>query len=105
MFVPEEIFYEKAIKSYELGIQLLKKFENVPKKIIESHNNIDELKNKSNKDFPILKKKLIIGVRKTHKYSPNHKVSDFLVPYTSSRLHSVLSLLLSSLPLQQMLLS
>ena len=105
MFVPEEIFYEKAIKSYELGIQLLKKFDNIPKKVIESHNNIDELKNKPNKDFPILKKKLIIGVRKTHKYSPNHKVSDFLVPYTSSRLYSILSLLLSSLSFQQMLLS
>ena len=100
MFVPEEIFYEKAIKSYELGIQLLKKFDNIPKKVIESHNNIDELKNKSNKEFPILKKKLIIGVRKTHKYSPNHKVSDFLVPYTSSRLYSILSLLLSSLSFQ-----
>lgn len=98
MFVPEEIFYEKSIKSYELGIQLLKKFENVPKKVIETHNNIDELRNKSNKDFPILKKKLIIGVRKTHKYSPNHKVSDFLVPYTSSRLHCLLLILLSCLP-------
>lgn len=97
MFIPEEIFYEKAIKSYELGINLLKKFENVPKKIIDSHNSIDELRNKSNKDFPILKKKLIIGVRKTHKYSPNHKVSDFLVPYTSSRLHSLLFILLFSL--------
>lgn len=99
MFIPEEIFYEKSIKSYELGIQLLKKFENVPKKVIETHNNIDELRNKSNKDFPILKKKLIIGVRKTHKYSPNHKVSDFLVPYTSSRLHCFLFILLSSLSL------
>jgi spore photoproduct lyase len=97
MFKPEEIYYEKSIKSYDLGIQLLKKYENVPKKVIENHNNIEELRNKSNKDFPILKKKLIIGVRKTHKYSPNQKVSDFLVPYTSSRLHSVLFVLLFSL--------
>lgn len=84
MFKPEEIYYEKSIKSYDLGIQLLKKYEEIPKKIIDTHNNIEELRNKSNKDFPLLKKKLIIGVRKTHKYSPNHKVSDFLVPYTSS---------------------
>ena len=97
MFLPDEIFYEKSIKSYELGIQLLKKFEKVPKKVIETHNNIEELRNKSNKDFPILKKKLIIGVRKTHKYSHNHKVSDFLVPYTSSRMHSILLILLFSL--------
>ena len=26
----------------------------------------------------------MVGVRKTHKYAPNHKVSDWLVPYTSS---------------------
>ena len=31
-----------------------------------------------------MKQNLIIGVRKTHKFVPNHKVSDFLVPYTSS---------------------
>lgn len=98
MFVPEEIYYEKAIKSYDLGIQLLKKFEKIPQKVIDTHNNIDELRNKPNKDFPILKKKLIIGVRKTHKYSPNNKVSDFLVPYTSSRLYSILFVLLFSLP-------
>ena len=31
-----------------------------------------------------MKRNLIIGVRKTHKFVPNHKTSDFLVPYTSS---------------------
>ena len=84
MFIPDEIYYEKGIKGYELGISLLKKYPNVPKKIIESHNNIEELRKKPNTEFSNLKKKLIIGIRKTHKYSPNHKVSDFLVPYTSS---------------------
>ena len=84
MFIPDEIYYEKGIKGYELGISLLKKYPNVPKKIIESHNIIEELRKKPNTEFSNLKKKLIIGIRKTHKYSPNHKVSDFLVPYTSS---------------------
>ena len=84
MFIPDEIYYEKSIKSYELGIALLKKYSNVPKIVIENHNNIEELRKKPNTEFSNLKKKLIIGVRKTHKYSPNHKVSDFLVPYTSS---------------------
>ena len=37
-----------------------------------------------NKNFPKLKRNLIIGTRKTHKFVPNHKTSDFLVPYTSS---------------------
>ena len=31
-----------------------------------------------------MKRNLIIGTRKTHKYVENHKVSDYLVPYTSS---------------------
>ena len=31
-----------------------------------------------------MKKNLIIGIRKTHKFIENHKVSDYLVPYTSS---------------------
>ena len=84
MFIPDEIYYEKSIKSYELGIALLKKYSNVPKIVIENHNNIDELRKQPNTEFSNLKKKLIIGVRKTHRYSPNHKVSDFLVPYTSS---------------------
>lgn len=100
MFKPDEIFYEKAIKGYDLGIQLLKQYPDIPKTIIESHNNIESLRNKSNSEFSNLKRKLVIGVRKTHKYSPNHKVSDFLVPYTSSRMYSCMLILLSSLSLQ-----
>lgn len=51
---------------------------------IESHNNIESLRTRENADFPRLKRVLVIGTRKTHKYVENHKVSDFLVPYTSS---------------------
>lgn len=100
MFKPDEIFYEKAIKGYDLGIQLLKQYQDIPQKIIENHNNIESLRNKPNTEFPNLKRKLIIGIRKTHKYSPNHKVSDFLVPYTSSRMYSFMLILLSCLPFQ-----
>ena len=42
------------------------------------------MRKKENKEFLKMKTNLIIGVRKTHKYQENHKVSDFLVPYTSS---------------------
>ena len=97
MFIPDSIYYEEAIKAYDLGISLLKKYENVPKFIINSHNNIEEMRSKDNKEFPKMKKNLIIGVRKTHKYEENHKVSDFLVPYTSSRMHSDVYVLLFSL--------
>ena len=84
MFVPKEILYEENIKNYELGRELLEKYKDVPKKIIENHNNIEEMRSKQNCEFAEIKKNLIIGVRKTHKFVPNHKTSDFLVPYTSS---------------------
>ncbi len=84
MFKPQAIYYEKPVENYVLGKELLKKYENVPKVIIENHNNIEEMRKKENKEFLNMKKNLIIGVRKTHKYTENHKVSDYLVPYTSS---------------------
>ena len=84
MFTPHGIYYEKAIENYELGKVLLEKYRDVPKKSRENHNNIEEMRKKENKEFLKMKTNLIIGVRKTHKYQENHKVSDYLVPYTSS---------------------
>ena len=84
MFTPHGIYYENAIENYELGKVLLEKYRDVPKKIIDNHNNIEEMRKKENKEFLKMKTNLIIGVRKTHKYQENHKVSDYLVPYTSS---------------------
>lgn len=84
MFNPSKIYYEKNIEVYPLGKELLNKYKETPKEIIDNHNNIEELRKKDNKDFPYLKQNLILGTRKTHKYVENHKVSDYLVPYTSS---------------------
>ncbi len=84
MFKPKEILYEENIKNYELGRELLNKYKDVPMKVIENHNNIPEMRNKQNSEFVDIKKNLIIGIRKTHNFVPNHKTSDFLVPYTSS---------------------
>lgn len=84
MFYPKIIYYEKEIENYELGRKLLEKYKDVPKIEIENHNNIEELRKKQNSEFTKLKQYLIIGTRKTHKYVENHKVSDYLVPYTSS---------------------
>lgn len=84
MFKPQKIYYEPQIKNYALGKELLKKYENTPKVQIKSHNNIEEMRKNSNKEFLNMKKNLIIGVRKTQKFVENHKVSDYLVPYTSS---------------------
>ena len=84
MFMPKEILYEENITNYKLGQELLEKYKDVPKMIIENHNNIPEMRCRGNCDFTDMKKDLIIGIRKTHQFVPNHKTSDFLVPYTSS---------------------
>ena len=84
MFKPKAIFYEKGIEKYPLGKELMEKYNDVPKFEIDNHNNIEEMRKKQNEEFPDMKRNLIIGTRKTHKYVENHKVSDYLVPYTSS---------------------
>ena len=83
-FVPDAIYYEEKAKEYELGKELLEKYKDVPQIIIENHNNIEEMRKRENKEFPRMKRNLIIGIRKTHKFVPNNKISDYLVPYTSS---------------------
>lgn len=84
MFKPQKIYYEKQIENYELGKMLMEKYKDVPKFIIDNHNNIEEMRKKENKEFRKMKSNLIIGTRKTQKFTENHKVSDYLVPYTSS---------------------
>ena len=84
MFKPTAIYFEKEVENYKLGKELLEKYKDIPKVEIENHNNIEEMRKKSNKEFPYMKQNLIIGIRKTHKFVENHKTSDFLVPYTSS---------------------
>ena len=94
MFKPKTIYMEKEIINYELGKKLLDKFKDIPKVEIDNHNNIEEMRKKQNSEFMNMKQNLIIGVRKTHKFVENHKTSDYLVPYTSSRLYCCLYVLL-----------
>ena len=86
MFKPDAIFYEEKAYEYELGKRLLDNYksQNIPMVLIENHNNIEQMRKKQNREFPYMKRNLIIATRKTHKYVENHKVSDYLVPYTSS---------------------
>lgn len=86
MFKPKAIYYEPNSLNYELGKELINKYkeQGIDLIEIENHNNIEEMRKKENKEFANMKQNLIIGVRKTHNFVPNHKVSDFLVPYTSS---------------------
>lgn len=81
---PSKIYYEPDVLGYKLGRELKEKYKDLPWIPIESHNNIEELRTKENREFKELKSLLILGTRKTHKYSPNFKVSDYLVPFTSS---------------------
>lgn len=80
----DAVYYEPGILSYELGKQLRESFQGLPWIPIDSHNSIKVMQEKPNSEFGRMKRNLIIGVRKTHKYVENHKVSDYLVPYTSS---------------------
>ena len=57
MFKPKAIYYEKDIINYELGKELMEKYKEVPKIEIENHNNIEEMRKKSNKEFMDMKKK------------------------------------------------
>lgn len=86
MFLPKFVYYEEKSLEYPLGKRLITQYQEngIPCEIIENHNNIESMRKKSNKEFIDMKKALIIGIRKTHNFVPNHKVSDFLVPYTSS---------------------
>lgn len=81
---PSKIYFEPEVLEYTLGKELKKKYTDIEWVSIQNHNNIEELRKKENKEFQELKTLLILGTRKTHKYSPNFKVSDYLVPFTSS---------------------
>ncbi len=98
-FKPQAIYCEKNIENYVLGKELLQKYKDIPKFEIENHNNIEEMRKKQNSEFPFMKRNLIIGTRKTHKFVDNHKVSDYLVPYTSSRMYCYVFILLFGLSL------
>lgn len=80
----DAVYYEPSALHYPLGQTLREKYSDIPWIQIESHNRIPEFTQTGNKEFPKLKQHLVVGLRKTHKYVENHKVSDWLVPFTSS---------------------
>lgn len=80
----QAVYYEPDILSYPLGELLHNRYRELPWIPIQSHNSIKELRERPNADFTQLKRCLILGTRKTHKYTENEKISEYLVPYTSS---------------------
>ena len=83
-FYPKQIYYEPQALTYDLGKYLQKKYSDIPWTPIENHNNIPCFRNQPNTEFAKMKQNIIVGIRKTHRYVVNHKISDYLVPYTSS---------------------
>lgn len=85
-FEPKRVYVEKGCGEYELGRDLIYKYQQAGVEIvrIDDHNNIPELRERPDSDFPKMKDYLILGIRKSLTYRENHKTSDFLVPYTSS---------------------
>lgn len=61
---PKKIYYEPEALEYELGKKLKNMYTDVEWIPIKSHNNIEELRTRSNYDFTELKKYLIVGIRK-----------------------------------------
>ena len=53
---PKKIYYEPEALEYELGKKLKNMYTNVEWIPIKSHNNIEELRTRSNYDFTELKK-------------------------------------------------
>ncbi len=80
----DAVYFEPEALRYELGRELRSRYAHLPWTAIESHNKIPSFTSAENSCFPQLKRHLVVGVRKTHRYAENHKVSDYLVPYTSS---------------------
>ncbi len=84
MLKPQKIYFEPAALDYALGRLLQAKYRDIPWEPISSHNSIPSLQQNPNSEFLNMKRAIVVGVRKTHVFVPNHKTSDFLVPYTSS---------------------
>ena len=85
-YIPAKLFVEKGCEKYQLGIELIDKYGSLGVDIIEveDHNNIPEMRQQSNKEFPRMKDYVVLGIRKSLVHRRNNKTSDFLVPYTSS---------------------
>lgn len=53
MFKPKALYCEKEIENYNLGRELLEKYADVPKIIIDNHNNIEEMRKNKIQNFQI----------------------------------------------------
>jgi hypothetical protein len=83
-FVSRRHYYEPAALGYPLGGQLWEKNRGVPwisRRKPQQHRSAAQ---KSQQRICKNEAPFSVGVRKSLAHTPNRKVSDFLVPYTSS---------------------
>jgi len=83
-FTPTRIYYEPAVLKYPQGREILDRYSDIPRQEIESHNRIPELRERPDKDFPQMKRYLILGIRKSVKLMGKPNSGDYIVPFTSS---------------------
>ena len=79
----DAVYYEPDSLNYPLGKRLKEAYGGLPWIAIENHNAIKEMREKPNCEFARMKRNLIVGTRKTHKYTENHKVSDLSLTHIS----------------------
>ena len=86
VFDPTAVYAEKGVEGYELGRQLLTRYEQEGKDIIwvDAHHKIPELRGLPDKEYTRLKRLLVLGIRKSLRLVPNERSADFIVPFTSS---------------------
>ena len=66
--IPHKLGGFVTLLCIRINLTCIKKYSDIPKEVITSHNNIPSLRAYENKQFPKLKNYLILGKRKTHKY-------------------------------------
>nr|WP_307990789.1 spore photoproduct lyase [uncultured Niameybacter sp.] len=86
VFKPTKVFYEPVVLKYPQGEELIARYQKqgVPIEQITAHHKIESLAHKSNKEYPRMKRYLVLGTRKSIKLTPNDKSADYIVPFTSS---------------------
>lgn len=86
IFKPTKIFYEPVVLTYPQGQELIERYkkQGIPMEAIKAHHKIESLSHRPNKEYPKMKRYLVLGTRKTIKLIPNDKSADYIVPFTSS---------------------
>ncbi len=87
VFIPRRVYFEHAALDYPLGKKLWQHFkdQNVPAKLIGSHNRVTGIPGKDRKEAYLeAKKTLVVGVRKTLKFETCRPSAHYQLPLCTS---------------------